>query len=197
MSDARSAMPDSVVLFVDMHEHGLGAVHTVAPSALRRGVGRLAALSVLYELPAILSGMPLPRPAFVRELAALEAAAPLLLRTTGGAFDDPAVRAAIARHERRAILLAGIATEGAIVITALAAKAAGHDVSIVVDACGGIEPRTEQAALQSLAAAGVTLTSTWTLGLALQHDLAAPRGKELMGLVGQWLHQLAPGGSSA
>ena len=107
------------------------------------------------------------------------------------------MRAALAQHARQTILLAGVATEGAILITALAAKAAGHDVSLVVDACGGIEPRTEQAALESLAAAGVTLTSTWTLGLALQHDLAAPRGKELMGRVGQWLQELAPGGTSA
>ncbi len=56
-----------------------------APAALRRGVG----------------------PASVRELSALETAAPLLSRTTGGAFDDPAVRAAIARHHRKTILLAG------------------------------------------------------------------------------------------
>ena len=187
MSGPRPDLRDCVVLFVDLHEHGLGAGHTVAPSALRRGVGRLAALSILYELPVSLSGMPLPRPAFIGELVAPETSAPLLLRTTGGAFDDPALRAVIAQHGRRTVLLEGVATDGAIVIIALTAKAAGHAVSVVVDACGGIEPRTEPAALQSLAAAGATLTSTWTLGLALQHDFAAPRGKEPMGLVGQWL----------
>ena len=56
----------------------------------------------------------------------------------------------IASLGRKTLLIAGVLTEVAIQNTALSGVERGYDVQLVMDACGGISPKTEDAALRRL-----------------------------------------------
>ena len=63
----------------------------------------------------------------------------------------------------KALFLAGVAMEGAILHTALAARRQGLGVSVALDACSGLSRRTEDAAIRQMEAAGVVTTSVASL----------------------------------
>ena len=67
--------------------------------------------------------------------------------------------------------------------TALDALAAGYEVQVAVDACGGIDPRTEDAAWRRIAAAGGTTTSVITLAAELTGDFTTALGGATLGIV--------------
>jgi hypothetical protein len=79
--------------------------------------------------------------------------------------------------------LAGVASEIVVQRTALDALAAGYEVQVAVDACGGIDPRTEDAAWRRITAAGGTTTSVTTLAAELTGDFTTALGGATLGIV--------------
>ncbi|MET7853658.1 isochorismatase family protein [Streptomyces avermitilis] len=73
----------------------------------------------------------------------------------------------------------GVTSEIVVLHTALDAITAGFEVSVLLDACGGLSPRTEQAAFRQIEAAGGQITSVSHLrhrpGTRLHHP-DGPRG---------------------
>ncbi len=67
-------------------------------------------------------------------------------RTFTSAFGDAELVAGIAASRRKVLVLAGVASEIVVLRTALDALAAGYDMQIAIDACGGLSDRTEAAA---------------------------------------------------
>jgi len=55
--------------------------------------------------------------------------------------------------------LSGLLTEVAVQHSVLSAAENGYNAQLVVDACGGLSPRTEEAALRRLVQSGVAITS--------------------------------------
>ena len=97
-------------------------------------------------------------------------------RTTPASFANEALAKAVAATGRKTVIVSGVASEVAVLFACLSAIEHGYTVHVVVDACGGVSDRTEQAAFHRLLAAGVTTTSVPSLAGELAGDFSQPQG---------------------
>jgi nicotinamidase-related amidase len=173
---------NSAVLFLDLQKEIVGASRTVSLERLRRTSGVLAKLAALHGVPAFLSAVPPGGDYLVEVTSALADAAPSM-RTQTSAFADASLVAAVRASGRKVLLLAGVASEIVVQRTALEAVGAGYDVLAVVDACGGIDTRTEDAAWRRIVASGGATTSCSTVCAELAGDFTTERGRATLGLM--------------
>ncbi|MFC9325149.1 isochorismatase family protein [Kitasatospora sp. NPDC057015] len=158
---------------------GLGATNPAA--TLRRSARVLARTARLLDIPVTVSAAPRPGgPAVIGELTDVLPEAPVFVRGGPCAWDDEAVRRAIDAQRRGTLALCGVLTEIVVLHTALAALEAGYAVQVLVDACGGISDRTEQAALRQIEAAGGRVTSVAGFAADLVRDFTTPVGREVV-----------------
>jgi isochorismate hydrolase len=165
---------------------------TLPIQRLRRGVRALLELGEIFGLPVIITAVPGNDgqvSKLIDEVEAVRSSSLFLVRTTPNSFNDAQVVAAIQRTGRNTMLISGVATEVAVQLPALAAAAAGLDVHVLTDACGGISPRTEDAALRRMSQAGVKISSLPTLIGELAGDFTKPKGQKAIGV----LFELASG----
>jgi nicotinamidase-related amidase len=182
---------NAVVLFADLQEGILERAATVELVPLRRAVGALAKLARLFDIPAVVTTAPSPAgaPRVTPEIAAALGDLPPHTRTTTDAFLDAPTRDSILATGRRTLLVAGVATEIIVQHSALSAAAQGFAVQIVIDACGGLSPRSEDAALRRLVQAGVVTTSVASLAGQLAGDFTSAKGGQALGV----LYEMAGG----
>ena len=175
----------AAVLFADLQEGIVELGTTNDLQRLRRAVGALAKLARLFAIPAIVTTAPseAAAPRVVPEIAAALGELPLHTRTTTDAFTHAPTREAIAQTGRKSLLIAGVATEIIVQHSALSAAALGYEVQVVIDACGGLSPRTEDAALRRLAQAGVAITSIASVAGQLAGDFSEPKGAAALGVL--------------
>jgi hypothetical protein len=157
----------AMLILIDLQLGHLGAIQTLSPDLLTRNAGFLTQVARLYE-----------------EVTALLPGNAVLERTTANAWDAPEFVAAVETAGRRQLILAGVALDIGVALPALSAHAAGYDVAVVVDATGTIDPRVEMGTMMRLASAGIALVSWASVGMELQRDLAGPKGRDLMALIG-------------
>ena len=149
---------NAAVLFLDLQEEIVKNSRTLPIERLRRCAGALAKLSALHKLPAFLSAVPPGGPFLDVVLGPLGGAQPRMrIQTT--AFSGGALVEELRATGRPVLVLAGVASEIVVQRTALDALAAGFEVHVAVDACGGVDPRTEEAAWRRIGAAGGVTTS--------------------------------------
>jgi nicotinamidase-related amidase len=177
----------AVVLFADLQKGIVELSTTLEEARLRRGVGVLAQLAQLFSIPVVVTAAPSSPggPEIVPEIGQALGEVRPLVRNTTDAFTHAPTREAIERTGRRTLLVSGVATEVIVQHSCLSAAARGYAVQLVVDACGGISPRTEDAALRRLVAAGVVPTSLASLAGQLAGEFTQPRGAQALGLVFQ------------
>ena len=175
---------DIVVLFADLQAGIIERAATNDVARLRRAVSALAKLTRLFDIPAIVTtawtseGVPRVTP----EIAAALGELPQYTRTTTDAFLHEATREAIRKTARKTLLIAGVATEIIVQHSALSGATQGFHVQIVVDACGGLSARTEDAALRRLVHAGVVTTSIPSIAGQLAGDFTQPKGMQALGI---------------
>jgi nicotinamidase-related amidase len=104
-------------------------------------------------------------------------------RSTCDSFQNDAVVEAIKASGRKTILISGVATELAVQLPALTASDAGYRVFVVVDACGGMSARTEEAALARVHKAGGSSLSVMTLAGEIAGDLRESLGQQAVGIL--------------
>lgn len=178
--------PKSIaILFADLQAGILELSATQEPPRLRRAVGALAKLARLLQIPAVITAAPPEggEPRITPEIAAALGTLPVHVRTTTDAFAHAATREAIARTGKKTLLIAGVATEIIVQHSALSALAEGYEAQVVVDACGGVSPRTEDAALRRLVQAGVVTTSVASVAGQLAGDFSQPAGRQVLGVL--------------
>lgn len=177
--------PSSVViLFADLQDGIIERTSTVELVHLRRAVSALAKLAQLFDIPAIVTSAP-PQAGEVRvtpEIAAALGKLPQHIRTITDAFLDPATRDAIVATGRQTLLIAGVATEIIVQHSALSGAAHGLHVQLVMDACGGLSARTEEAALRRLTQADVITTSIPSIAGQLAGNVSLQKGQQALGL---------------
>lgn len=173
-----------VILFADLQAGIIERAATNELARLRRAVSALAKLARLFDIPAVVTTAPdAEGPARVTpEIAAALGDLPPFMRTTTDAFLHPQTRDAIAKTGRKTILIAGVATEIIVQHSALSGIEHGLQVQVVVDACGGLSARTEDAALRRLAQAGVVTTSIASIAGQLAGDFTQPKGGQAIGI---------------
>jgi nicotinamidase-related amidase len=175
---------DIVVLFADLQAGIIERAATNDVARLRRAVSALAKLTRLFDIPAIVTTASTSEgsPRVTPEIAAALGELPQYTRTTTDAFLDEATREAIRKTARKTLLIAGVATEIIVQHSALSGATQGFHVQIVVDACGGLSARTEDAALRRLVHAGVVTTSIPSIAGQLAGDFTQPKGMQALGI---------------
>jgi isochorismate hydrolase len=188
MENAKSAInvQDAVVLFADLQAGIVELTATNSLERLKKGVHALAKLAKLLQIPAVVTGVrgengeaAKPIPEIAEGLGEL----PTIHRTTCDSFLNAEIVSAIKATGRKTLLISGVATELAVQLAALGAVDAGYRAYVVMDACGGMSERTEQAALLRMSKAGATTVSVMTLAGELAGDLREPRAQQAIGIV--------------
>jgi len=175
----------AVLLFADLQAGIVERTVTQDLARLRRAVFALAKLARLCALPAIVTTAPSTGEAVqvIPEIATALGALPHHLRTTTDAFTHAGTRDAIAGTQRTILLISGVATEIIVQHTALSAVASRLQVQVVVDACGGLSERTEEAAFRRLAMAGVETTCVASIAGQLARDITQEQGQKVLGVL--------------
>ena len=172
---------NTAVLFLDLQDGVVSGSRTVSRHRLRRVAGALARLCVLHQLPSFLSSVEPGGEFFRTVVQPLDE--PLRHRKFTSAFGDPALVADIKATGRTILVLAGVASEIVVLRTALDAIAAGYEVQVAVDACGGLSERTEAAAWSRASASGAAMTSVVTFGAELAGDFTTELGARTLEIV--------------
>lgn len=177
---------DTLVLFADLQSGIVERTRTIPLERLQRGVLALAKLAKLFEMPVIVSGIAGDdgTPAMmIPQIAEGFGRLPTYHRTTCDSFLNDEIVSAIKATGRKSLLISGVATELAVQLPALTACDHGFTVYVVVDACGGMSERTEQAALLRMTKAGATTVSVMTLAGEMAGDFRKPKAEQAIGIL--------------
>src|SRR5262249_29547618 len=167
----------AVILFADLQAGIMELSTTNELARLRKGVKALAKLAALFEIPTVVTTAPSESGVRVTpEIAAALGDLPQHTRTTTDAFAHAPTRDAITQTGRKTLLVAGVATEIIVQHSSLSATAHGFEVQVVIDACGGLSARTEDAALSRLTQNGVIISSIASIAGQLAGDFTASVG---------------------
>jgi isochorismate hydrolase len=186
VSSSRVIAEDTVVLFADLQAGIVELTRTNPLARLKQSVNALAKLAKLLEIPAFVTGVMGEggSPAkVIEEIGNNLGELPTMYRTTCDSFLNEAIVKAIASTGRKTVLVAGVATELAVQLAALTASDLGYKVLVVLDACGGVSERSEEAALLRMTKAGATTVSVITLAGELAGDLREAKAQPLLGIV--------------
>jgi nicotinamidase-related amidase len=104
-------------------------------------------------------------------------------RTSADSLRNEAIVSTLQASNRRTLLISGVSTEVAVQLPALTAADMGYRVLIVIDACGGMSERTEQAAIQRISKSGVATVSVMTLAGELSGDFRTPEAQAAVGIL--------------
>jgi nicotinamidase-related amidase len=185
-SNSRIVPEDTVLLFADLQAGIVELTQTNPLPRLKTAVRCMAKLAGLFHLPAFVSGIAGEDGAsanVIPEIAEGYGALPTHHRTTCDSFLHAEIVSAIEATGRKTLLISGVATELAVQLPALTASDLGYRVFVVLDACGGMSERTEQAALLRMTKAGATMVSVITLAGELAGDFRDPKAQQAIGIV--------------
>ena len=189
MPDATRAwadlLPDTAqVLICDLQPQIVARSKTTEPKSLARSANVLLRLAQLYDLPCVLSVVPEggKQLELIEELKRFDFAR-TLPRVPVDPFLDDATMQALATTGRKTLILAGFAVEAVVLHAAMSALAAGHEVLVPVDACGGMSAATEAAAFRQIEAAGAVTTSVTSIGTKLSPNFMTPQGEKMFAII--------------
>lgn len=185
-SNSRIDPRDAVILFADLQAGIVELTRTNPLDQLHRAVRALARLATLLEIPVIVTGVRGEDGSAAKIIPQIgEVLGGVLThhRTTCDSFLNPEIVSAIEATGRKTLLVSGVATELAVQLPALTASDRGYAVYIVMDACGGMSERTEQAALLRLAKAGATTVSVMTLAGEMAGDFREVKAQQAIGIL--------------
>ena len=185
-SKSRINADDTVILFADL-QAGIVELTTTNPlEHLKRRVRALAKLAKLLQIPVVVTGIRGENGESARmlpEIAEALGELPTLHRMTCDSFLSPEIVSTIKGTGRKTLLISGVATELAVQLPALTAADQGYRVYVVIDACGGVSERTEQAALMRISKAGASAVSVMTLAGELAGDFRDPKAQQAIGIL--------------
>ncbi len=173
---------NSAILFLDLQEEIVKNSRTRTVPRLELAAAGLAKLAALHGIPAFLSAVP-PGGPFLASVTSILAGNAPRMRAQTSAFADAGLVDVLTASGRKALILAGVASEIVVQRTALDALAAGYATFVAVDACGGIDARTEDAAWRRIVAAGGATTSAITFAAETAGDFTTEVGGATLGIL--------------
>jgi len=185
-SNSRIEAQDALVLFADLQAGIVELTQTNPLERLKKAVRALAQLAKLFDIPVIVTGVRGEdgnAAKIVPQIGEILGDLPTHHRTTCDSFLNQEIVSAIKATGRKTLLVSGVATELAVQLPALTASDQGYRVYVVLDACGGMSERTEQAALLRLATSGATTVSVMTLAGELAGDFREVKAQQAIGIL--------------
>lgn len=185
MPSARINPRDSIIIFADLQRGIADLQLTISPFRLSKGVRGLAKLAKLFEIPVLVTAIPGEDGAanLMTEITDELGELPTHYRSTADALRNDAILKWIEATGRKTILISGVATELAVQLPALTGIDLGYRTFVVVDACGGTNLRTEQAALNRITAHGGSTVSVITLAGELAGEFSQPTSGAAIGII--------------
>jgi nicotinamidase-related amidase len=186
MPNSRIDPHDAVVLFADLQAGIVELTQTNPLPRLKAAVLALGKLAKLFDMPVVVSGIQGEDGSPAKMLPEIGQALgdlPTHHRTTCDSFLNEEIAGAVEATGRKTLLISGVATELAVQLPALTAADLGYKVFVVLDACGGMSERTEQAALLRIAHAGATAVSVMTLAGEIAGDFRKPKAQQAIGIL--------------
>jgi nicotinamidase-related amidase len=177
---------DCIVLFADLQAGIVELTQTIPLDQLRKAVKGLAKLAKIFAMPIIVSAVAGEDGSPAKIIPQIEEGyGPYAIhhRTTANSLLHEDIVGLISKSGRRTLLISGVATELAVQLPALTAPELGLRALVVVDACGGMSARTEQAVLARATHAGTTSTCVMTLAGELAGDFREPVAQQAIGVV--------------
>lgn len=177
---------DTLLFFVDLQAGIVELSRTVALDRLKKGVLGLSKLAKIFGMPSVISGVADQNgaaPKIIPQIADGIGGYSVHQRTTADSFRNEAIVAAVKATGRKTLLVSGVSSEVAVQLLALTAADMGYRVFVVVDACGGMSERTEQAAIQRISKAGVAIVSVMTLAGELAGDFRTAEAQAAIGVL--------------
>ncbi|WP_290052172.1 isochorismatase family protein [Amycolatopsis solani] len=107
------------------------------------------------------------------ELAEAIGDIPVIVRTGGEAFNaflDEGFARAVRDAGRNRLIIGGIATDGCVLQTSLAALRAGYEVYVVADATATTSAQAHETAIQRMVMSGIVPVTWWSLAAEFQLD---------------------------
>lgn len=185
-SKSRIVPSDTVVLFADLQLGIVELTQTLSLERLRKGVLGLSKLAKTFGMPVFVSGIAGDDGSPAKVISQISDGygdISVHHRTTADSFRNEDIVTGIKATGRKTLLISGVSTEVAVQLPALTAADHGFKVYVVVDACGGMSERSEQAALQRVIKAGGTTTSVLTLAGELAGDFRTPAAQQAIGIL--------------
>lgn len=184
--DPKLSPDDAVLIFGDIQDNISKFPLTNPREEILRSARLLAKLAELFDIPTI--AMTIPRrdgtsANVVPEITQTRSKFTHIERSRPDSFQVPEIRTAIENTGRKAMIICGIATEIVVQWLALSGRARGYQVYLVVDACGGLGERSEQAAFSRMQAAGVVMTSVVSLAGEFSGDFRGGKGRDVINIV--------------
>lgn len=179
---------NAVLALIDYQPEQYAGVGSMNHDELVFNVAMLGKIATAFELPVVLStvyvkhGMSGTNPELLEALPGV----PEIDRTSMNSWEDADFRAAVKKHERKKLILAGLWTEVCVAFPALDAVREGYEVYVVVDAIGGVSKTAHEAALQRMFQAGVRPISVLALACELQRDWGRPESDRLRAAMRAW-----------
>ncbi|SDF40799.1 Nicotinamidase-related amidase [Lentzea fradiae] len=165
---------DSTVVLVD---YAVGFATLLRSHDLRQHLAAaagLASTAKLYGAGLVVTNGEASKPSgplYPEVLAAIGDDQPVIERTTSfDSFLDPDFRAAVEATGRNRLLIAGIATDGCVLQTALGAVRAGYETYVVVDASASTSREAHDVAVQRMVLSGVVPVTWWSVAAEFQLD---------------------------
>lgn len=177
---------DAIVIFADLQQGIVDLPLTVPAAELLRSAQGLARLAEIFDVPTIALTIPkrgVGPSIVIPQVTETRSKVTHLQRTTPDSFENDAIRAAIEATGRKTLVVCGVATEIVVQWLVLSGIANGYKVHVVVDACGGLGQRSEEAALRRFEAAGAVLTSLVSLAGEWSGDMSQPIGRDAIEVV--------------
>ncbi|MFT3721701.1 isochorismatase family protein [Pseudorhodoferax sp.] len=177
---------EAIMVFGDIQNGITNMPLTVPEQSLKRSAGALAQLAEIYDMPTIALCIPKgedTNPTIAPEITGARSKLRQIRRTRPDSFENEEFRKAVEATGRKTLIVSGIATEIVVQWLALSGIANGYRVYLVVDACGGLSTRSEEAALRRFEAAGVVMTSVVSLAGEISGDFTVSPGKEAIDVV--------------
>lgn len=172
------------VVFVDLQEGLITAARTQPEKELRSAVAAFGKIANALSWPCLASTIPAGpglRPPLVSELASTLPAIDVHERAGFDAFAHEPTRQWLQAGSASRIAIAGVATEVAVLCAALSARAAGHEVHVIIDACSGLSRRTEDAAIRQMEAAGIITSSVASFASMHVKSIQSTEGFAVLG----------------
>lgn len=165
--------PDTAALLLVDQQAGLAfGVSSIDRQTLLNNTIALAKTAVVFKVPVVVStsaSKVYSGPLMPGVAQALPGVQPIERRNMN-VWEDDAARKAITDTGRRRLLVSGLLTEACVSFPVLSALAAGYEVFVVADACGGLTPTSHDLALRRMESAGARLTSWIQVLLEFQRD---------------------------
>ena len=164
---------DTTVVLVDL---AVGFANILRSHDLREHINNVTGLATtakLYGAGLVVTNGEASKPSgpLYPELAEVLGDEPVIERGASYAFNsfrDPEFADAIKAQNRKRLVIAGIATDGCVLQTALGGLRAGYEVYVVADAVASPSKEAHDVALQRMIMSGIVPITWWSLAAEFQ-----------------------------